>query len=232
MSAPRVVSLVPSITEALASVNPKAVVGATAWCTHPHDLETTRVRGTKNPDLGAIRRLKPDFIIANREENRELDVQRLRQSGLNVIVTNIETVPDAIETYERLFRNLLDWPIPGWLRDAKSQWCGAYPRPTRRVVMPIWRDPWLVVGSRTFANDLARRLGWENAAVGLLDRYPRTDVNEILKLEPDVIILPDEPYEFTAENGPEMFPGVPTELVSGRLLTWYGPSLLEAGSLK
>src|SRR3954463_7538368 len=92
----RVVSLVPSITEALASVRREAVVGATDWCTHPADLDATlekRVRGTKNPNLDVIRELKPDVVIANHEENRELDVRRLRESGVRVEVTKIETVP-------------------------------------------------------------------------------------------------------------------------------------------
>src|SRR3954452_24076661 len=105
-SVSRVVSLVPSITEALASVRREAVVGATDWCTHPTDLDTTlgaRVRGTKNPDLAAVRALRPDVVIANREENRELDVGRLRDSGVVVHVTQIETVPEAVETFEQLF---------------------------------------------------------------------------------------------------------------------------------
>ena len=111
----RVVSLVPSITEGLASVRPEAIVGATDWCTHPADLSVTRVRGTKNPNLGLIRSLRPDVVIANREENRELDVRRLRDSGVRVEVTDIRTVPAAVETYEHLFdendttlSNLLD----------------------------------------------------------------------------------------------------------------------------
>src|ERR1700759_5285094 len=105
-AATRVVSLVPSITEALVTVRREAVVGATDWCTHPADLDDTleaRVRGTKNPDLTAIRRLRPDVVIANREENRELDVRRLRESGVRVEVTDIETVPQAVAAYEHLF---------------------------------------------------------------------------------------------------------------------------------
>ena len=46
-----------------------------------------------------------------------------------------------------------------------------------------------------------------------------------------LVVLPDEPYAFTAEDGPEAFPGVPAALVSGRHLTWYGPSLAEAPAL-
>ena len=88
----RVVSLVPSLTEALAVSAPDRLVGATDWCTHPADLDVPRVRGTKNPDLAAIRALSPDLVVANMEENRELDVRRLRDSGVAVWVTRIETV--------------------------------------------------------------------------------------------------------------------------------------------
>ena len=41
-------------------------------------------------------------------------------------------------------------------------------------------------------------------------------------------MLPDEPYVFTEEDGPEAFQRVPIRLVSGRLLTWYGPALVDA----
>lgn len=226
----RVVSLVPSITEALASVDRAAVVGATDWCTHPPDLETTRVRGTKNPDLRAIQALEPEVVIANKEENRELDVQRLRASGVRVEVTVIETVPDAVESYQRLFDDVLGWPVPAWLDAVRQRWCGPLPPMTRAVAVPIWRDPWMVVGSRTFTGDLLRRLGWRNVFADHPDRYPRVGLEDIRRAEADAVLLPDEPYVFTADDGPEAFPDVPTELVSGRLLTWYGPSLLEVGS--
>ena len=78
----RVVSLVPSLTEAIAASAPGRLVGATDWCTHPADLDVARVRGTKNPDLAAIRALAPDLVVANMEENRELDVRRLRDAGV------------------------------------------------------------------------------------------------------------------------------------------------------
>lgn len=228
MSRQRVVSLVPSITEALASVRPEALVGATDWCTHPGDLETygvARVRGTKNPDLAAIRALSPDLVIANREENRELDVRRLRDAGVRVHVTVDETVPQAISCFDELFDEVLDWPRPSWLEEARSLWLGPLPPVRRRVVIPIWRDPWMVVGSRTFAGDLARRLGLENVFGAHPDRYPHVSVDDIDAGGADVVLLPDEPYEFTAADGVFV---TPAELVSGRLLTWYGPSLVEA----
>ncbi len=223
----RIVSLVPSITEALASVRPEALVGATDWCTHPADLPVTRVRGTKNPNLALIRDLEPDLVIANKEENRELDVRRLREAGIRVEVTDIESVPAAVTTYERLFDDVLGWERPDWLTEARRLWCGPLPRVSRRVVVPIWRDPWMVVGSRTFTGDLLRRLGWENVFGAHQERYPHLDLAEIDDAGADAVLLPDEPYVFTAEDGPEAFARTPTELVSGRLITWYGPSLLE-----
>ncbi len=232
--ATRVVSLVPSITEALASVRREAVVGATDWCTHPADLDDTlekRVRGTKNPNLDTIRRLRPDVVIANQEENRELDVRRLREAGIDVHVTRIETVPEAIATFEHLFDDVLGWPRPDWLAEARDLWCGPLPEVTKTVAIPVWRDPWMVVGGSTFTGDLARRLGWANAYADSIDRYPKADPADIEARGVDLVLLPDEPYVFTAEDGPEAFPGTETRLVSGRLLTWYGPSLLEARSL-
>lgn len=236
----RVVSLVPSLTEALWSVEPDAVVGATDWCTHPADLDdrgVTRVRGTKNPDLAAIRDLAPDVVVANKEENRELDVRRLRQSGVAVWVTDIETVPAAVASMERLL-DALGWRRPDWLAEARAQWCGPLPPVTRTVVVPIWRDPWMVVGPRTFTTDLLRRLGWANVYADPTrrddhdgSRYPTLPVEALDAADADVVLLPDEPYVFTADDGPEAFTRTPTELVSGRLITWYGPSLVEAARL-
>lgn len=224
----RVVSLVPSITEGLASVDRDALVGATDWCTHPPDLATTRVRGTKNPDVRAIVALAPDVVIANKEENRELDVRRLRDAGVRVEVTEIETVPEAVATYERLFDDVLGWPRPGWLAEARRLWCGPLPPVVQRVAVPIWRDPWMVVGSRTFIGDLLRRSGRANVFADHPERYPHVTVDDIERAGADVVLLPDEPYCFTADDGPEAFRDVPTELVDGRLLSWYGPSLVDA----
>ncbi|WP_193605606.1 helical backbone metal receptor [Nocardioides dongkuii] len=228
MTVERVVSLVPSITEALASVRPAAVVGATDWCTHPPDLEVTRVRGTKNPDLAAVRALSPDLVVVNKEENRELDVRRLRDAGVRVHVTEIETVPEAVAAFEELFDDVLGWERPDWLATARDLWCGPLPAVRRTVVIPIWRDPWMVVGSRTFTGDLARRLGLANVYADHPARYPALDVTELDAAGADVVLLPDEPYLFTPTDGPEAFTRTAVELVSGRLLTWYGPSLVDA----
>ncbi|MGO4596416.1 helical backbone metal receptor [Terrabacter sp. 2RAF25] len=223
----RVVSLVPSITEALAETCPERLVGATDWCAHPGNLAVQRVRGTKNPDRAAIAALAPDLVVANKEENRELDVQRLRADGIPVWVTDIETVPSALESLGRLFGEVLHVGTPTWLATARDEWSGPVPEPTLEVAVAIWRDPWMTVGRDTFTGDVAARLGWRNVLAGSPERYPHVDLSA-LDRDGLTVLLPDEPYVFTADDGPEAFARSRTALVSGRLLTWYGPSLVGA----
>lgn len=227
----RVVSLVPSITEAIATDAAERLVGATDWCSHPADLAVARVRGTKNPDLAAIRALAPDLVVANQEENRELDVRRLRDAGVAVWVTAIETVPQALASLARLYDEALGLAAPPWLTRAGELWSGPPPVARGRVAVPVWRDPWMVVGPRTYTSDLLARLGWRNAYdagdTGA-DRYPKVDLADLDRADLDLVLLPDEPYVFTHDDGPEAFTRVPTRLVSGRLLTWYGPAMVEA----
>lgn len=224
----RVVSLVPSLTEAIAVTRRDALVGATDWCAHPADLEVPRVRGTKNPDRAAIAELAPDLVIANQEENRELDVERLRADGVAVWVTRIRTLDEAFTSMRRLFEQALGWDVPSWLVEAEQPWSAPAPATGLRVAVPIWRDPWMVVGSDTFTGDVVARLGWQNAFGDSAERYPRVELSDIDRGEVDLVLLPDEPYVFGPHDGPEAFTLARTALVSGRLLTWYGPSLVEA----
>ncbi len=224
----RIVSLVPSLTEAIAVTRREALVGATDWCTHPADLDVPRVRGTKNPDRAAIAALAPDLVIANQEENRELDVERLRADGIAVWVTRIRTLDEAFTSMRRLFINALGWDAPGWLDEAEQAWSDPPASGGPHVVVPIWRDPWMVVGSDTFTGDVIRRLGWRNTFAESPERYPHVELAEIDRDDVDVVLLPDEPYMFGPDDGPEAFTHAPTTLVSGRSLTWYGPSLVTA----
>lgn len=226
----RVVSLVPSLTEALAVTVPDRLVGATDWCTHPADLDVARIRGTKNPDRSAILQLAPDLVVANREENRRLDVDRLRAAGVPVWVTVIESLDDAMRSIRRLFAEALAVAEPDWLMSAAEQWRRPAPGPELRVVLPIWRDPWMVVGSRTFTGDVLIRLGLANVFGSSPERYPHVELAELQACDADVVLLPDEPYFFTPDDGPEAFADTRTVLVSGRELTWYGPSLATARS--
>jgi len=225
-----VVSLVPSLTESVAAARPDALVGATDWCTHPPGLLVTRVRGTKNPDRAAIAALRPDIVLTNQEENRRIDVERLRAAGIEVWVTVIRTLDEAVASLRRMFTVALGWPEPPWLADAADAWREPAPGRRLRVAIPVWRDPWMVVGSGTFTGDIAARLGLDNVYGGHRERYPRVDVDDVAERGTDLVVLPDEPYPFSANDGPEMFPGRRVALAEGRSLTWYGPSLVDARS--
>ncbi|MFJ4281444.1 helical backbone metal receptor [Streptomyces massasporeus] len=225
----RVVSLVPSLTEAVARSAPGALVGATDWCTHPPGLDVARVGGTKNAATDRILSLAPDLVIANEEENRAPDLAALRAAGAEVLVTEIRDVPQAFRELARVLDACGVTARPRWLDEAEQAWSSLpEPRTRRTAVVPIWRRPWMVLGRDTFAGDVLARLGVDHVHATHPDRYPRVPLEDLRACAPDVVVLPDEPYRFTADDGPEAFPGLSCALVSGRHLTWYGPSLAEA----
>ncbi|MFJ5803340.1 helical backbone metal receptor [Streptomyces decoyicus] len=225
----RVVSLVPSLTEAVACTAPGLLVGATDWCSEPAGLDAVRIGGTKNPDTERIAALAPDLVIANEEENREPDLAALRAAGITVLVTEVRTLPQAFRELERVLVHGCGLARPEWLDAAEAAWRDLPVRPAgRTAVVPVWRRPWMVLGRDTFAGDLLARLGVRNLYADHADRYPRIPLDALRACAADLVVLPDEPYRFSAEDGPEAFPGLPAALVSGRYLTWYGPSLGRA----
>jgi ABC-type Fe3+-hydroxamate transport system substrate-binding protein len=231
----RVVSLVPSLTEWLvvAGVGER-LVGVTDWCSEPAGaLEgLARVRGTKNPDLEAVRRLRPDLVVANAEENRKLDVQRLEAGGLAVFVTMPTTVAGAVAELRDLAAAVGDLPRAAAL-DAElvAAVGGAYRRRAARRVRyacAVWRDPWMWVGRRTYAADLLGLAGGEPVLDDPATRYPKLDPEAMAALAPELVLLPSEPYAFADADAEEVagtFAGARVELVDGRALTWYGPRI-------
>lgn len=229
----RVVSLVPSLTETLAcSGAADRLVGITKYCTHPPGIaaRVDKVGGTKNPDVAAIVTLRPDLVVANAEENRESDLNALRAEGLAVWVTAPTTVPSALTSIGRLLAACRLGPeASAWFRPASAAWPVGVPLATRRAFVPIWRRPWMSLGRDTFAGDLLARLGISHVYADAADRYPRVTLDDARAREPDLVLLPDEPYAFGAADLDD-FAGwdVPVAMLSGRHLTWYGPSLVEA----
>ena len=234
----RVVSLVPSLTEWLVAAGVgERLVGVTDWCSEPAAALAglARVRGTKNPDLEAVRRLEPDLVVANAEENRKLDVQRLEAGGLAVFVTMPTTVAGAVSELRDLAAAVGDLPGAAALDAELVAAVGdAYRRrPARRVryACAVWRDPWMWVGRRTYAADLLGLAGGEPVLDDPATRYPKLDPEALAALRPQLVLLPSEPYEFTEADADELaagFAGSRVELVDGRALTWYGPRIPAA----
>jgi ABC-type Fe3+-hydroxamate transport system substrate-binding protein len=224
----RVVSLVPSLTDALETSAPGLLIGATDYCTHPPSLDVPRVGGSKYPDVDAVLALRPDLVVANAEENRPEDVERLRANGVPVWVTAAAaSVPAGLASVRRLLTQGLGLGEPEWLPEAEGLW-REVAAPKAAAVIPVWRRPWVVVGRATFAGDVLLRLGIRNVYSEHEDRYPRPPLAELQASGADLVVLPDEPYLFTETDGPEAFPGMRYVLVNGRHLTWCGPSLVEA----
>lgn len=223
----RVVSLVPSLTEAIAATDRRLLVGATDFCTHPPNFDIPRIGGTKWPHINIVRVLRPDLVVANAEENREEDIEALRAVGIPVWVTAPATVEQALDSLGRLCA-ALGRADPEWLRRARNTWTRPPRVPPVRAVVPIWRRPWMVLGRDTFAGDVLTRLGVANLFAGHAERYPRLAPDEIGAIDADVVVFPDEPYRFRPDDGPEAWPQARAVFVSGRHLTWYGPSLIDA----
>jgi ABC-type Fe3+-hydroxamate transport system substrate-binding protein len=231
----RVVSLVPSLTEWLVAAGiGERLVGVTDWCAEPAEVTARlpKVRGTKNPNLAAIRELRPDLVVANAEENRRLDVERLQAAGLAVYVTSPVTVAGAVRELEALAGAVGGLPAAGRiharLRAALQEAERRPPGPGRRYACAVWRDPWMWVGDGTYAADLLRLAG--GVSVVAAPRYPRLEPEAVVALGPEVVLLPSEPYPFGPDDAERVaaWSGARAELVDGRALTWYGPRIPAA----
>jgi ABC-type Fe3+-hydroxamate transport system substrate-binding protein len=233
----RVVSLVPSLTEWLVHAGVgERLVGVTDWCAEPAEVVAAlpKVRGTKNPDLRAIRALAPDLVVANAEENRKLDVERLEAGGLPVFVTMPTTVAGAVAELRDLAAAVGGLPRAAAIdADLVAAVAAAYrsrPAPRRRYACAVWRDPWMWLGRRTYAADLLALAGADPVLDDPATRYPRIEPDAVAALRPDLVLLPSEPYAFGAADAEEVagWSGARVELVDGRALTWYGPRIPAA----
>ena len=183
-----------------------------------------RVGGTKNPRLDEVVALRPDVVLVNNEENRPDDIDELRRRGVGTLVTDYETVPDALGGLGALLEAARHGAA-AMARRRRRGLGGAVDRTAldrRRADLATAVDgPW----PRHVRGRRAGRVGSTTCSADDAERYPRID----LAMLPahDVVVLPDEPYAFAADDGPDAF-AAPCRLVSGRHLTWYGPSLAEA----
>lgn len=233
----RIVSLVPSQTELLAHLGlDDQVVGITRFCERPDDWREQKsiVGGTKQVNIDRVEDLDPDLILANHEENTPEDVDALADLG-PVYVTDVPTVADAIDMIRTVGR-LTDRIAPAQqladdIEEAFTSLPSFDPLPT---VYLIWRDPFMTVGHDTIIHDIMTRGGFANAFDGAT-RYPEVSISELADVNPDVLLLPDEPFPFPAKEKfsadlRDALSGTSVQFVDGQLFSWYGPRLLETPS--
>jgi len=231
MAPERIVSLVPSLTELVWWLGCRdALRGRTRFCEEPAgEIEVVpTIGGTKNPDIEAITALGPDLVIANREENRREDVEALRAVGLNVLLTDPNSVDEALamiaEVGEELGRKTAAEGLVAEVRAALAEGRGERPG---ALFVPIWRNPLMGLAGDTYGSSVLEAAGATNVLAGRT-RYPEVTLDEVAALRPQAILLPDEPYRFNEGHVPEFSGIAPTAVVDGKLLWWYGPRMPEA----
>lgn len=232
----RIVSLVPSVTELICDLGAAdRLVGVTRFCTEPAAVvaRLPRVGGTKTADCEAIAALRPDLVVMNSEENDRAHFTALETAGLPIFVSYPTTVAAAARGIERLGRALGAERIAQQLAqriDAALAGLRAAPPPPVRVFCPIWRKPWMSFNADTYCHDLLASAGGVNPCAGAAVRYPVVELEAVRAADPQVVLLPDEPYPF-AERHLETLAALRdtsawrdrrVHLVDGKALSWYG----------
>ena len=240
----RIVSLVPSLTEALFAFGlEQEVVGVTRFCVEPRRgvVGKTKVGGTKVLDVAKIRALKPDLVVASAEENSPGDVAQLIDYGCPVFVTLVTSVESAIELLRQLAAitgtTAAARPIIQGVKETLAfvEGAGAGREPVR-VFCPIWRNPYMTCGRGTYMHDVITVCGGRNVFGERLESYPRLELAEMAALDPQVILLPNEPYRFTKRHKADFkaFAEVTAVknghifLIDGKVITWYGPRIAQS----
>ncbi|MCU1454753.1 MAG: hypothetical protein JWN46_2899, partial [Acidimicrobiales bacterium] len=215
---PRVVSLVPSVTESLLAwgVEP---VACTRFCEQP---ELRHVGGTKDPDVAAIVDLRPDLVVVCDEENRQEDALALAAAGLALHSCSPRAVVDVAPAMEALAAAVgVAVAVAAPPSAATGSSVELEPLGLRAFV-PIWRRPWMSMAADTYGSSVLAALGVANVFAGSADRYPEVDLDAARDAGADVVVAPSEPYPFRERHVPELATVAPVVLVDGRDLFWWG----------
>ncbi len=238
----RIVSLVPSITEALFAFGlGKRIAGVTKFCTEPADgvAGLPKVGGTKNVDVEAVVKLKPDLVIANAEENEKADIEALVAAGLTVFVTYPRTVIHATAMM-RTLAEITDKkeaaaPLVAAIEaEVALARAADQERTPLRVFCPIWREKWMTIGPDTYMHDFLSSCGLQNVYGDSSERYPEIELSDVAAKRPDIVLLPDEPYRFARKHVKEVAAAIPgidesrIYLVDGKDVCWYGPRIADS----
>jgi endonuclease-3 len=220
----RIISLVPSVTELLVQWNlATRLAGRTTFCVEPPWIRASvpTVGGTKTPDLARIIALRPDLVILERDENTVAAAQALAAAGLRLLVLTIRSLKDCLGALVQL-GEVLGVAEAGRARaQALKAMLKARPRKGPRTLTLIWKDPWMSAGPDTYVADLVRQAGF--TPVGP-ERYPVLSEAELDALDPELLLLPSEPFRFSARHAAELrkrFPRAQVQRLDGKALTWY-----------
>ena len=229
----RIVSLVPSITESLFDfgLTEMEVVGRTKFCIHPKTLITKVpvIGGTKNLNLDKIKALKPDLIIANKEENEKLQIEELGKY-FEIWLTNIENLQDNQNFLTELGTLLNKQELAlNFNEKINVIFDSSKELSPKKVAYLIWKNPYMTVGSDTFIHEIIEKIGFTNLFKDS-KRYPEISVNQMKEAE--YVFLSSEPFPFQQKHIDELQKELPDSkiiLVDGEAFSWYGTHLSRCG---
>jgi ABC-type Fe3+-hydroxamate transport system substrate-binding protein len=231
----RIVSLVPSQTELLAYLGlEEEVVGITKFCTRPEHWyrNKTRIGGTKDLRYDLIKRLQPDLIIGNKEENKPEQVE-LFMDEIPTWISDINTLESALQMISTVGALCEKTALADELvKQIEGQFAGLKPlMQGKKVWYLIWQQPWMAAGPDTFIGYMLNRLGFDNLAASLGQRYSVVNSEVLESAKPDVVLLSSEPYPFKDKHVELLQPKLPHTqiiLVDGSPFSWYGSRLLDS----
>ncbi|WP_428658452.1 ABC transporter substrate-binding protein [Runella sp.] len=233
----RIVSLVPSQTELLFDLGLESeIVGITNYCIHPADKVKykTRIGGTKNIVIEAIKTLKPDLIIGNKEENQQESIENLKKH-FPVWMSDIFCLDDAVDmilTVGVLVGKTSEAETIASSIQASFSGLQSVTTQFKTAAYFIWRKPYMVAASHTFIDDMLYRAGFQNV-FSTWDRYPEITAAQLKEAQPEYIFLSSEPYPFKEKHITEfqdICPKARISVVDGELFSWYGSRLQHSAA--
>lgn len=230
----RIVSVVPSQTKLLYDLSlENEVLGITKFCIHPAEWKNNKavIGGTKNLNINKIIQLKPNLIIANKEENVRTQIEILA-AETTVFLTDVNNFDDALQMILQLGQltgriqlseSIVDNIQKGFMVNEQLTF-----KPSKAVYL-IWNDPMMSVGGDTFINSMMAKAGFENMFAHL-QRYPVVSPEMISDSQAEYLLLSSEPYPFNEKHivaFRSLFPKLKVILVDGESFSWYGSSMIE-----
>lgn len=234
--AKKIVSLVPSQTELLYDLGlGTEVTGITKFCVHPEHWKWSKniIGGTKNINIEKIKSLKPDLIIANKEENEQEQILELANE-FPVWISDVRNLKDATLMIEELGRicgkHEMAHSIIHSINENFASLQQHKSAKKQSVLYLIWKNPYISIGNDTFIHDMLTKCGLSNCLANEI-RYPEITAQQMSDLKPDLLFLSSEPYPFSHEHIKEftsLLPESDIHIVDGEMFSWYGSRLLKA----